>query len=93
MVKPRFETMDKIGLVIAALMVVGAFAGYLFRTISSSHTHRCAGKVSLSLITPVFEHITPSTARLYGLCSLLVGAALAVYVLWATSSDDSTPTI
>jgi hypothetical protein len=93
MVKPRFETMDRVALVISALMILVGFAGLILPDdFIVAHTSMRGKGQTLPHYT-VLEHITPSTARLYGLSSLLVGAAIAVYVLWATSSDDSTPTI
>jgi hypothetical protein len=88
MVKAHFETTDRIALVISALMVlVGLLLPDDFIVAHTSMRGKGAPHFT------VLEHITPSTARLYGLGSLLVGASIAVYVLWATSSDDSTPTI
>jgi hypothetical protein len=83
--------MDRIALVISALRILGGFAGLLLPDdFIIAHTSMRGKGVPRYT---VLEHITPSTARLYGLGSLLVGAAIAAYVLWATSSDDSTPTI
>lgn len=83
--------MDRIALVISALMILVGFAGLLLPDdfIVAHTSMRGKGVPHYT----VLEHITPSAAPLYGLGSLLVGAAIAVYVLWATSSDDSTPTI
>lgn len=83
--------MDRIALVISALMVLAGFAGLLLPgDFIAAHTSMRGKGVPAYT---VLEHITPFTARLYGLGSVLVGAAIAVYVLWATSSDDSTPII
>ena len=85
--------MDRVALVISALMILAGFAGLLLPDdFIVAHTSMRGKGQSLPHYT-VLEHITPATARLYGLGSLLVGAAIAVYVLWATSPDDSTPTI
>jgi hypothetical protein len=90
-VKPRFETTDRIALVISALMLLVGFAALLLpEDFIVAHTSMRGKGVPQYT---VLEHVTPSTARWYGLASLLVGAAIAVYVLWATSSDESTPTI
>ena len=91
MVKTRFETMDRIALAIALLLVIGGLAGLIVPDdFVAAHTSmRGKGVPNYT----VLEHVTPRTARLYGLGSLLLGSAIAVYVLWATSSHDSAPTI
>jgi hypothetical protein len=85
--------MDKVGLLIAALMMVGGFVGLLFPAdFFIAHTS-IRGRGQSTPHYAVIEHVTPSTARWYGLGSLLAGAGIAVYILWATSSDDSAPPI
>ena len=94
MMKPRFETMDKVGLLIAALLMVGGFVVLLFPVdFFIAHTSPPGGRGQSSGSYAIIEHVTPSTARWYGLGSLLGGAGIVVYVLWATSSNDSTPPI
>jgi hypothetical protein len=84
--KPRFETIDKIALAIGALMLIGGFAGLLvpddFILPHPSMRGKGAPKYT------VLEHITPYTARCYGLGAILIGAAIIAYVLWATSPSD-----
>jgi hypothetical protein len=84
MVMPRFETMDKVALAISAFMLIAGFLGLLlpddFIIAHTSMVGRGAPAFT------VFEHVTPSAARLYGLSSVLIGAVIAVYVLWAARS-------
>ena len=83
--KPRFEATDKAALLISAVMLVVGFAGLLLPDdFIIAHTSiRGKGDPHLT----IFEHVTPFRARGYGLGSVLVGAVIAVYVLWATSSE------
>lgn len=83
--KPRLETTDRVALVISLLMFVAGFAGLLVPDdFIVSHT-AMRGKGAPNYT--VLEHITPARARFYGLGSIVVGAILATYVLWATNTE------
>jgi hypothetical protein len=80
----RFETMDKVALLIATLLIVGGLLGALLPSdfiIAHATTHLRARPATL------IEHVTPAHARLYGLAAIVGGAVVAVYVLWATRPE------
>jgi hypothetical protein len=84
-VKLHLELTDKIALGIAAFMLIGGFAGLLLPgDFVIAHTSMAGkGVRAYTLI----EHVTPATARIYGLAGIVLGAIIAVYVFWSASSE------
>jgi hypothetical protein len=81
---PRFQTMDKIALLLAVLLIVGG----LFALLGPQDlTFGRATNYPKNRQETLAEHISPSQSRLYGLLALLGGAGLATYVLWAARTS------
>jgi hypothetical protein len=77
----RFGMMDRVALLIAALLIIGGFLALLF---PQDMVFGRATNYPKNRQETLIEHVTPSQARLYGLVALLGGAGLATYILWAT---------
>jgi hypothetical protein len=77
----RFGTMDRVALLIAALLIIGGFFARLF---PHDMVFGRATNYPKNRQETLVEHVTPSQARLYGLVSIIAGASLAAYILWAT---------
>jgi hypothetical protein len=77
----RFGTMDRIALLIAALLLTGGFCALLF---PQDIFFGRATNYPKNRQETFIEHVTPSQARWYGLGAILGGAGLASYILWAT---------
>ncbi len=81
---PRFQTMDKIALVIAALLIAG---GLFALAVPQDLVFGRATNYPKNRQETLAEHIPPSQSRLYGLLALLGGAGLATCILWASRSS------
>ena len=77
----RFETTDKVALVIAALLIVGGFFALL---IPQDFTFGRATNFPRARQQTLIEHITSRQSRVYGLVAVLGGASFATYILWAS---------
>jgi hypothetical protein len=80
----RLETMDKVALVVAAILIVGGFLALL---LPQDLIFGRATNYPKNRQETLVEHITPSQAKLYGLFAVLGGAVLASYVLWAARTS------
>jgi hypothetical protein len=80
----RFETTDKVALIIAALLIVGGFFALL---LPQDFTFGRATNFPKNRQETLVEHVTPRQSRLYGLLGVLGGAGLAGYILWATRAQ------
>jgi len=77
----QFETMDKVALLIAALLITGGIIGVVLPTdfiLPHATTHLRARPATL------IEHVTPSRARCYGFAAVAGGLVVGAYVWWAT---------
>jgi hypothetical protein len=81
---PRLQTMDKVALVVALLLIVG---GVFTLLAPQDLTFGRATNYPKNQQETLVEHISPSQSRLYGLLALLGGAGLATYVLWASRTS------
>jgi hypothetical protein len=77
----RFETTDKVALLIATLLIVGGFFALL---LPQDFTFGRATNFPKNRQETLIEHVTPRQSRLYGLVAILAGAGLSSYVLWAS---------
>ena len=77
----RFETMDKVALVIAMLLIVG---GFFVLLLPQDFAFGRATNFPKNRQETLVEHVTPRQSRVYGLFSILAGAGLSVYVVWAS---------
>ena len=77
----RFETTDKVALILALLLLLGGFFAILLpQDLAFGRATNYPKNRQQTLV----EHISPTQSRLYGLGALLVGGGLATYVLWAS---------
>ncbi len=79
----RFETMDKVALIIAALLIIG---GFFVLLVPQDFVFGRATNFPKNRQETLVEHVTPRQSRIYGLLSILAGGGLSVYVLWASRS-------
>ena len=77
----RFETTDKVALILALLLILGGFFAILA---PQNLTFGRATNYPRNRQETLVEHISPKQSRLYGLGALLLGAGIATYVLWAS---------
>jgi hypothetical protein len=84
MMMQRFGTMDRVALLIAALLIIGGFCTLLF---PQDMVFGRATNYPKNRQETLVEHVTPSQARWYGLVSIIAGAGLATYILWATRAS------
>jgi hypothetical protein len=84
MMMQRFDTMDKVALLIAAFLATGGLFTLLF---PQDMVFGRATNYPKNRQETLLEHITPSQARWYGLGAILGGAGLASYILWATRAS------
>jgi hypothetical protein len=76
--------MDRVALLVAALLIIGGFFTLLFpRDMVFGRATNYPKNNQETLI----EHVTPSQARLYGLFAIFGGAGLAAYIVWATRAS------
>ncbi len=80
----RFETMDKVALIIAALLIIG---GFFVLLVPQDFAFGRATNYPKNRQETLVEHVTPRQSRIYGLASILAGAGLSAYVLWASRSS------
>jgi hypothetical protein len=78
---PRFETTDKLALLIAALLIAGGFFALL-----APQDFAFGRATNFIRVRPqtIAEHVSTRQSRIYGLAAILVGAGLTTYVLWAS---------
>jgi hypothetical protein len=80
----RFETMDRVALVIAALLIAG---GFFVLLVPQDFAFGRATNFPKNRQGTLVEHVTPKQSRIYGLLSILAGAGMSAYVLWASRSS------
>jgi hypothetical protein len=80
----RFETMDKVALVIATVLIIG---GFFVLLVPQDFAFGRATNFPKNRQETLVEHVTPRQSRVYGLLSILAGAGLSAYILWASRSS------
>jgi len=80
----RLQTMDRVALVVALLLIAGGFFTLLA---PQDVTFGRATNYLKNRQETLVEHISPSQSRLYGLLALMGGAGLATYVIWASRTS------
>ena len=85
--RQRLGAVEKAALFIAALLIVGgAFGALAPRDFILAHG-TWGGQARGGTPATLIEHVTVAHARFYGFASVVGGAVLAGYVLWAARSE------
>jgi hypothetical protein len=80
----RFETMDKVALFVAALLIVGGLLGvFLPSDFIIAHATTSLRARPATLI----EHITSAHARFYGIAAVVGGLIISAYVFWTARTE------